>query len=152
MSQKVCVEEEIDGHMFQIYMLAPRTAFDVLAELGNILGPSIGVAIDMADSDAKGELTSKAFELFFKNYNSSKGQNIISKLASKTLVDGKDLGRKENFDALFQGRMGLLFQWLLFSLKSQFSDFFDTMGDVLGDQNLGGQMQQVFKSQSTSVG
>lgn len=149
MSQAAFLEEEIGGHTFQVYMLPPLVAMEMFTDLATMAGPAISVVAQVNEGVGT-DLIAKALEVFFKNYTSSKGQDIIKKLAAKTMVDGRDLGKKENFDTLFLGKIGLMFKWIIFALKCQFSDFLADWGGVLEDQSsLLGQIRQVSQSLDT---
>lgn len=144
MSQDYLKSENIDGHKFEIYMLPPKQALSTLTEIGKMIGPSLGSVVDGDEADLGG-----ALKAFFDNIDNPKLISIMDRLAEKTMVDGKPL-KGNNFDLVFMGKIGLMFKWFMFALRSQYSDFLGEMTALVSGQGLQGMMiQQRSKSQNT---
>jgi hypothetical protein len=133
MSQDYLKTEEIDGHKFEIYMLPPKAALSTLTELGKMLGPALG-----ALSDGKDDAIGDVIKIFFDNVDNPKLISIMDRMADKTIVDGKPL-KGSNFDSLFMGKIGLMFKWFIFALRSQYADFLEETTGLLGLRGLGHQ-------------
>lgn len=87
-------------------------------ELKNINGKIDWNAIKSANINV--ELVVKGL---LSSLNSHRILTLIYSLLSFTRVDGKEVNKKEIFDIVFAGEMKLLFEVLLFVMKSCFGDF-----------------------------
>lgn len=145
MSQLDSQSKEIDGHTYKVLMLDPLVATDLLADMGQILAPTIG-AIGGVFAKEKGDTLEKMFEGFdpedktnvdaavekavmgfFQRFTKEKQREFIGILMKVTIVvmpDGKEPRLQDIFAVHFQGRVFTLYKWLGFALKVQFQDFF----------------------------
>jgi hypothetical protein len=145
MSQLDAETKEIDGHTYKVMMLDPLVATDLLADIGQILAPTLG-AIGGVLAKEKGDTLNKMFDGFeadddtnidaaiekavvgfFQRFDKAKQRELIQTLAKVTVVvmpDGKEPRLQDTFQIHFRGRLKALYQWLAFALKVQFQDFF----------------------------
>jgi hypothetical protein len=153
MSQADFEVKTIDGHLYKVYKMDPFEATDLLADIGQILAPSLG-ALGGFLAKETGDALSKVFEGFeadedtnidhaieravvgfFKQFDKAKQREFIAALSKVTVVqvaEGKEPNLKDVFSSHFRGRIKSLYQWLGFALKVQFSDFFQGAGLDIG--------------------
>lgn len=120
----------IEGDTYEVYMLDPDTAMDLLVELAKVAGPAITGLVGMAtdkglssvlEADTSDPGVADAVAGFFGKLDAALLRRLTSTLAKMTHVNGKPLSGI--YAMHFRGRLGLLFQWLGFALKAQYSDF-----------------------------
>ena len=136
MAQADVKTAEIGGETYKVYMLDPFVASDLLADLVAIIAPAAAALKGGADGEELDGLLGEAgtgsdgFEraatLFFAKFTKEKQREIIKTLSKVTVIVKGDAEPKldEIFSVHFRGRLALMYQWLGFALKSQFSDFF----------------------------
>lgn len=145
MSQLDAETKEIDGHTYKVLMLDPLVATDLLADIGQVLAPSLG-ALGGILAKEKGDTLSKVFDGFepeeqtnidsavekavvgfFQKFTKEKQRELIGVLAKVTVIvmpDGKEPRLQDVMQIHFRGRLKTLYKWLAFALKVQFQDFF----------------------------
>lgn len=138
----------IDGHQYKCLMLDPLLATDMVADLGQIFGPSLGALGGAFLSDSSGEGLKKLFEEggqefgdalekavveFFARFSKTKQREFINTLADVTyLVQGdKEVKLNSILSIHFRGRIAALYKWLAWALKIQFNDFFAPFGTAI---------------------
>jgi len=123
-------------------MLDPLVATDLLAGIGDMLGPSLAAiasglkgedqiksVLDSTDAGLAdfGPALERAVTEFFKRFSKAKQREVIAVLSRVTFVvkpGGEEPQLDKVFSAHFRGRIGSLYKWLGFALKVQFKDFF----------------------------
>jgi hypothetical protein len=141
--------ETIDGDTYKVLMLDPLVATDLLADIGEILGPSlaaIGSALGGEDQIKSvlentetgmadfGPALERAVGEFFKRFSKAKQREVIgilSKVTSVVKPNGEEPGLDKIFSSHFRGRLGALYKWLGFALKVQFKDFFSASAPAI---------------------
>jgi hypothetical protein len=134
----------IDGHTYRCLMLDPLVATDMVADLGHLLGPSLGalggaLLSDPGDGakklmdeggEALGAGLEKAVVEFFSRFDKAKQREFIAQLGEVTyLVTGdKEVKINAVLSMHFRGRVGSLYKWMGWALKVQFEDFFSPFG------------------------
>jgi hypothetical protein len=143
--------KEIDGYTYKVLMLDPLVATDLLADLGQVLAPTLG-ALGGILAKEKGDTLSKLFDGFepeeqtnidaavekavvgfFQRFDKAKQREFIATLARVTVVvmpDGKEPRLQDVFAIHFKGRLKALYLWFAFALKTQFQDFFSGIDTV----------------------
>lgn len=130
----------IDGRSYRCLMLDPLIATDMVADLGHILGPSLGalggaLLSEPGDGVQKlldqggeglGAALEKAVTEFFGRVDKAKQREFINLLSEVTFVKegDKELKLSSVMSIHFRGRIGALYRWLGWALKVQFGDFF----------------------------
>jgi len=147
------VSEDIDGFKYRVYMLDPLTAADILADLGQLLGPSLGSlggvlatqkggtienlmeGFEEGEGDSVASALEKAIKEFFSRFSKEKQRELIGAMMKKTMIvmpDGKEPPLTGLFNTHFQGRTKAMYQWFFFALKVQFKDFFSGLDGGIG--------------------
>ena len=145
MSQTDFEQKEIDGHVYKVMMLDPLIATDLLADLGQIMAPTMGALGGLIAKEKGDALTKmldgfnsedntsidvaveKAIVGFFGKFTKEKQREIIGIMTKVTIIvlpDGKEPRLQDTFEVHFRGRILTLYKWLAFALKVQFQDFF----------------------------
>jgi hypothetical protein len=145
MSQNEGQTKTIDGDTYRVMLLDPFVATDMLADLGEVLGPSLAALasslggedqikaiVDGTGSEALsfGVTLERAVTEFFKRFSKAKQREVINTLAKVTTVVkgvGEEPSLERVFAVHFRGRIGALYQWLGFALQVQFQDFFSSL-------------------------
>ena len=138
MSQMDGHKKEIDGVIYTVYMLPPKTAMDMLVDIGKVVGPSLGTIMDAASRNGgvsellgmsvTSEFFSKAAGELFQRMDKAVLRSVIGQLAQVSMADGVKL--EDTFDIHFRGKLGSMVKWLAFALKVQFGNFFSALGDA----------------------
>jgi len=113
-------KKTINGHEIEVVLFPGGPGFELLFELKNIMGESIGSLfggeIEVAIAKLGGNLSKK------------EGLDFILRLLEWTYIDGRTQGvDKLFFDEHFAGRYGHLFKVIAFVTEVNFGDFFDEM-------------------------
>lgn len=115
----------IDGVEFEVTPLGHKLARQGFVRLSKIIGPALAAAPTGQDADmqaALGMLVDRADDSDLEWFGDAFGK------ASRFSTDGGTrwpfLGAPER-EALFTGRLMLYFQWLIFALEVNYSDFLD---------------------------
>jgi hypothetical protein len=144
MSQEAGKKRVIDGIEFEVFMLDPWVANEILHDLFHIFGPSIRDVFGAMDGDVKslkeaandtkdwaeqqinmGSLGS-AIGGLFQRMDSNLTKSIMEKLAAVTMV--KDKGKLgDQFQLVFLGKLGTMYKWVAFALEVQLADFFGSI-------------------------
>ena len=140
MSQVAPHARTIGDHEFTMYMLPPMTSHNLLMDLLQMVGPGLGPVFDALGSKAQGkqisellneDLTSdfftKAADALFRGLRKDVLENVIKMFRQVSQVDGKQLDGV--FDAIFLGRLDLMYQWLVWGMQVQWGKAF---GALLG--------------------
>lgn len=147
--------DDIDGFKYRIYYLDPLIAADIIADLGFILAPVIGsvggvaakergdllgnlmdgvdIDVDLGESSIDSAIE-RAVIGFFGRMTKAKQRELFGLLMPVTMIvnpDGSQPNLEANFTQHFRGRPKAMYQWFAFAMRSQFSDFFTGLGDVM---------------------
>lgn len=138
--------DNIDGFQYEVFMLDPLAAADMLADLSNILAPVIGAATNiLATGDVSirdildggiegiGDQLGMTLQNFFATFPKAKQREFMAQLSAISTVvmpDGATPKLNSVFKAHFRGRTMSMYKWFLFALKAQFSDFFSSVTDA----------------------
>lgn len=127
MSQHDSKKETIDGQTYEVYMLSPKRARAMLVEMLRIVGPALATAAQNGGGQdlTKLDLRVVAQDLFASLTPELLDQHMSS-LAEVTQVDGKTLDKI--FEIHFRGRLGTMFKWYFFAVRTNFEDFFGALG------------------------
>ncbi len=144
---------------FRVLMLDPLTATDLLADIVGILGPALAalsgasgerdaLAEALGSDPASATLSpgssvavERAAVSFFARFSKVQQRQLIEAMSkvSFATVRGENDAEKEvqlstagAMSLVFRGRISLLYRWLGFALKVQYSDFFTAAGAALG--------------------
>jgi hypothetical protein len=140
MSQRTSEAKEINGVKYEVFMLPPKISLSLMEDLGKVLGPAFGALVDRSFSSQTGDALDSevsftgAAKLLFQNLEKGMMQDVILKLASVTHADGTPLDKI--WEVHFLGKMGSLFKWLGFALRTQYSDFLEEVGIASGLNNV----------------
>ena len=144
MSQSSSEKTTIDGIGFEIFMMDPWIANDIVHAISKIVGPSLGElagavmgskdkgaeAKKLLDKNLDPTFTARGVTELFRNMDSSTTKWIMQELAKVTTVDGK--GKLDStFSAVFQGRIGTMYAWLGWALKVQLQSVFGTLSTAI---------------------
>ncbi len=126
--------KDLGGHVFEVSMLDPETAMDLEIDLLKTLGPSVAEMAGEGLSEAA--LTNglrPALLALIQNMDKATLRSTCKTLEGVTRiasVDGKPSALANVSKLIFLGKTKLRWQWLLFALEVQFSDFFEGAGDI----------------------
>jgi len=149
MSQQEPVTKNIGPDTYQVLMLDPWTASDLLLDLSSIFGPSLSIVgsglLKSGDSkaafqqlldgvggaesgDVLGENLEKAILSLLDRLSKEKQREIIGILSKVTSVQKEAAWPtlESVFTVHFQGRIKAMYQWMAFALQVQFKDFFSS--------------------------
>ena len=148
MAQTDSQQTTINGHNYRVHMLDPLVASDLLVEFGQLIGPALErLGFDAKKKpDGNPESTSEAAlaaigDVLYR-LKGEQLRGVITRLGEVSyLVKGdRDVQLAENVvREHFRGQLPAMYQWLVFAVKTNFSDFFGSMGPVIaqGVQALG---------------
>ena len=145
MSQDTPHTKRIGQHEYQVYMLPPLDAMDLLVDLSKVAGPTLGKLVDAVKgafgeggiesvmdidtSDLSGDMISGAIAELVDRLDKRMLRELIGTLSNKTLMDGKRLNAV--FDAHFAGHLGEMMRWIVFALEVQYRDFWSALADTM---------------------
>jgi len=150
MSQEHSKSTTIDGLSFEMRMLDPWIANEILHALSKVVGPSIGDVVAAAsaggvsresleklktdsksllDSKLDGKMIGSAISGLFMRMNASQSRMIIEYLSDKTTHDGKHLNGM--FAAVFSGKIGTMYKFATWGLGVQFENFFGSISSAI---------------------
>lgn len=134
-------------YTYTVYPLDPFIANDILVDIVHIVGPSIGAAAaleaqgDEAEAGAAAVM-SEAIGGLFQRIDKQKLRSIINTFAQSTEVtngSGKAPRLNSVIKLHFKGKLGIMYQWLWFAMRSEYQSFFDSavpaiarLGDLVG--------------------
>ena len=153
------VSDDIDGYKYRVYYIDPLIAADIIADIGFLLAPVIGALggvaakgrgdilgaiMDGGDSDGDGDegdsnstidsAIERAVIGFFGRMTKAKQRELFGFMIPVTMIvesDGKEPKLSANFTAHFRGRPKAMYLWFAFAMKTNFSDFFSGLDDVM---------------------
>ena len=150
MSQETTATTTIDGVTFEMRMLDPWVANEILHTLWAIVGPSLGEMIAAAtagginkesiatirdgsssllDRKMDPAMVGSAISGLFTRMNAAQTRAIIEALADKTTTDGKHLPAV--LSAVFSGKTGNMYAFASWGLGVQFSNFFGSIQNAI---------------------
>jgi hypothetical protein len=143
MSQEHVKTTTIDGITFEMRMLDPWVANQILHVLVGIVGPSIGDLVAAAtagggeskepgsimDRKVDGALIGAAISSLMSRMDSDQTQVIIQQLAGKTTVDGKLL--TPQIPLIFLGKIGTMYKFAAWGVGVQFANFFGSIPSAI---------------------
>lgn len=118
MPQSQSKSRTIDGVCYEVHMLPPRTAMQLISRLGKIIGPALKAGGKESDTEnALLAAIGAALEIMDEQVLTL----VSDKLAAVSHADGMPLDKI--FDVHFIGRMGAWVEWIAFALHTQLSGF-----------------------------
>lgn len=138
MSQLDSQTKEIGGHKFEVFMLPPLDANDILIDIGKAIAPAIGKAAnalgaaadaDLLDLDVDNPQISAGIAALAEQITKEKMRDLIRKMASVSHCDGTPLPK--TMEVVFRGDLPLLYRWLWFALEVNFKNFTDWLGGAI---------------------
>lgn len=119
----------IDGVEYTVGMLPARRSARLLARIGRMVGPALGMVADKAggiqaalEMKVDSNFFGPALEAFFIHTDGDAIDAVLMELAEVSLADGRQL--KPIFDAHFMGKSMAMVLWARFALEVQYADFF----------------------------
>lgn len=143
MSQLIPVAEKMfAGRTFKMFMLPPLDSHDLLLDVAKMLGPSVGNVLDallkqgdkelkleqLLDMDLNGEFFAKISKQLFAALDKEIVRKVIASFRTVTHVDNRPLDAV--FDAIFTGKLGDMYQWLLWGMRVQWAGSFGALASV----------------------
>lgn len=136
MSQRDSQKSIIDGHEYEVFMLAPKTARRILVEMVKVVGPALGQLVDstpggiskIMEMDTEGIKWASIIGELSTRLDADMLDAHMSALAEKTHVGGKPLAGV--FDLHFMGGIGTMFKWYAFALKVNYGNFTGALESV----------------------
>lgn len=131
-------EREIDGILYEVRMLDPDTAIDVLLDVVSMVGPSLAALFDGGDQTPSDHFMQGAIQALVTNADKAKVKATIKALASvSAYAESGDQHKRvplteAGYRLHFKGRFGTLIKWLAFALEVQFRDFGSAFENIPG--------------------
>jgi len=153
MTQKTSQIKTIGGHKFEVFMLPPFEAQDVIIDIGNVLAPALGAAAtafasakvgSVLDIDVDNPHISSGIAKLMQGLTKDKMRDLVHTMADVTHCDGTPLPGV--MDEVFRGDLPLMYQWLWFALEVNFKNFTSWLGIAI--KGVSG-LKAVAQSQST---
>jgi hypothetical protein len=144
MSQLVPTETtSIGGKTYKMFMLSPMQSMDLLVDVSKMIGPSIGPVIDKLFSGRSlksvddvlnidlgtADLFTKACERLFGGLDKNILHAVVDAFREVTEVDGQKLDTM--WELHFRGKIGELFQWVMWGMKVQWGKSFSALGSEI---------------------
>lgn len=157
MSQLTTESKQISGHVFTVAKLDPLTAQDVMIDLGQALAPAFGKAAagaatalggdSLLDVDVEDPKVSGAVTALVQGISKAKMRELVQTMASVSTCD--DIPLAKTMAVTFRGDLPLMYEWLWFSLRVNFGNFF-----AWGQNAISGALASApaVRSQTTSKG
>lgn len=133
MSQLDSETRQIGIHKFTVFKLGPLQAQDILIDIGQVLGPALGkaaAALDtmkqdesLLDMDVDDPRISKGIAALVQGITKERMRSLIATMATVTHCDGRPM-TPNVMEVVFRGDLPLMYQWLWFSLQTNFGNFF----------------------------
>ena len=145
MTQQHSQSKEIGGQHYTVMMLDPLLAEDLLVTVVNVIGPSLGIAAGVVATDSAGgtpmdnratpAAVEGAISSFCHQVTKERMREVIALLTPVATVEinGKTPALDNIFSEHFRGRLGKLNEWLVFAIKVQLGDFFDSAAPGIGE-------------------
>lgn len=122
---------------FSVQYLNATKGFKVMADVGRIVLPAVGILADAgADGNLAGlfsgkkaqgggDMFARAAQALVANFDDAKVQTTIAELRNVTKVmdNGAWIELAKVFELRFRGEQLMLLKWLAFALEVQFGDF-----------------------------
>ena len=122
-------EVVVDGETYEIHVLPPTRSLKLLTKLAKIAGePFAQMAGAGKNEDKMAELLPMVFGALAKRLDDDVVISIIHQLVATAQFDGKPI----QFERHFQAKLGTLFVLLKAILEVQYSDFFQSLTDLMG--------------------
>jgi hypothetical protein len=145
MSQLESKTKTIDGHTFEVSMLDPFDAQDILVDIGQAIAPALGgvaagaaklvssKAGSLLDVDISDPEIASAITGLFKGIEKAKLRQLMLQLAEVTTYVGKQERVKltQVYKVLFRGDLALMYRWFWFALTANFENFTGWAGDAI---------------------
>ncbi len=150
MSQDSTATTTIDGVTYEMRMLDPWVANEILHALWKVVGPSLGEMIAAAtagginkeaiaqiredsssllDRKMDSAMVGSAISGLFTRMDAKQTRVIIEALADKATTDGKHLPAV--FTAVFSGKIGNMYAFASWGLGVQFANFFGSIRNAI---------------------
>lgn len=135
MSQLKSETKTIGSNKFEVFMLSPLDAQDVLIDIGHILAPAIGKAAQAIgkadvtsplDLDIDDPRISAGVAALLQGITKAKMRELIATMAGVSRCDGVPLD--QTMEIVFRGNLALMYQWLWFALEVNFKNFTNWLG------------------------
>lgn len=128
MPQDTSKTKDIGGVSYEVFMLPPRVGMSMLVDIGKVVGPALGLVNAGSEDGNENEMFMKVASTLISGIDKQTLNYVCDKLSEVTHVNGMPLDKV--FDSHFMGKMGSLFQWLVFALEVQYSDFLNALGSA----------------------
>lgn len=136
MSQVEGKTKTIDGVEYTVYHMPAKRAAKLLAKLGGVAVPALGVAGaikkgagSLLDAEIDGALFSKLAGEAFDRLDEALLDDLLGSFAEVTVVTSGKLS--DSFDLHFRGRMAALVEWLSFCLQNEYGEVLKkTLGGI----------------------
>lgn len=136
MTQLETESTTIDGHKFTVHKLDPFVAQDILIDLGQLIAPALGKAVSgaasvlghakgqsMLDLDTEDPKLADGIAALALGLDKAKMRQLVQIMAEVTIHnDGQRLSQV--MAVIFRGDLPLMYRWLGFALKVNFSNFY----------------------------
>lgn len=127
-----CQQKEIDGQVFSVEMLDSKSARAAFVRLTRILGPSLSALAKSKETNLLNidhSIALDALSQLFASMSEEDLEFFCDKFRAKTKIPvAGTYGPLP--DAIFAGKMTLLFKWLWFCLEVNYSDFLAVFRDM----------------------
>ncbi len=133
----------IDGHRYEMTMLAATPSYKLFTKLLKMFGPSIGTIIDVTSKSGDGvegiDLNSQAvvkgIRALMDHVGEDDIEHVIERLKKQTHVSvekgsEKTIPLSGVFELHFQGDIWAMFKWLWWGLQVQYSNFSDAFANL----------------------
>lgn len=135
MSQSATKTRVIDGTTYEVGMLNPDVALDLMGDVLRLLGPAVGPMLGAGkdDSDARiAEVAGTALVALGSAADKALVRNIVATLMRVTVAQGvgklEDNGLRQLH---FHGRVFTMLKVVAFAVEVNYADFFDGMANTL---------------------
>lgn len=121
-------ELTIDGEDYKIHMLPPSRAFKLAVRLTKFIGePVAAMAASAGDGEKVAAVLPAAIKSLMNNLDEDGTLSLIQQLLESVTQKNKQL----NFEHHFAGRLGHMLKLTTKVVEVQFSDFFESIGDMV---------------------
>jgi len=125
---------QIDGLTVTVQQFAGRKNFDVLMELAQVAGPTLGSAAGNAKGGNLMDMDidiSKVADTLFRSMDSARVRKLVRDMLESTYVDDRCLSEDVEFDRVFAGpHIWRLPKILAFVVRVNFGNFSELAGSV----------------------
>ncbi|MCP4605066.1 MAG: hypothetical protein GY847_31840 [Proteobacteria bacterium] len=142
MSQESVETKTIEGIEYTVRMLPPMESNDLLMDVAQMIGPSIGPILDKffgkasledaLDQQVTPEFFAKAATALFGGLSKQTVRAVIEAMKKISLADNKPLAPV--FDVHFMGKLDQMYAWLAFAMRVQWGKCFSALVQTMAVQ------------------